>query len=401
LVVQVLGSVVNFLDYGASLVSLDPHAEWTLAIYDVRYQPIWGHLQFLRPEHLDLAWVRPVAGDQFVVDWCLLAPYLGTVLACAVGLWLWERRGGRRTRGLVWLLAALCSVVIIFGQVRLHDALVTQPGVRPWEQLYEQIAASARAGDVLFVQNGVGAETGYWLDGSRMRRYDWSPRPVPLDPGSGEWIRQYLDGLSDTVERVWLASDRPAMADQERGIERWLLDWGAKLFDREFDGGSRLVLFERIPRSLVQKTADATFGDQVRLLRYAIPDEPVASGEAVHVVLTWEAVAQPQFDYSVFVHLVDENGRICRQADGSPVGGFRPMSTWQEGELITDRYALLLPPAEECTPGDYRLLAGVYRWDTLERLPIVAGSTPPTAAETRDALDLGEVRIQGTQAVHS
>ena len=384
--VQVLGSAVNFLDYGASLTALDPRAEWTLAIYDVQYQPIWGHLQFLQLEHLDLSWIR-IVGNQYVVDWRSLAAYSSAVVAGVVALFV--ASGHRRTRWTLPALATLCIAVLAFGQVRLHDALAASPRARQWQQLYEQVAASAKPGDVIFVQDQQGAQMGFWFDRSRTRRYNWSPRLIPLDQRSEKLLSRAMS------ERVWLASGQPAAVDPDRGIERWLLEQGAKLHDEQFGEGARLVLFERTPPTLVETAADLTFADQVQLLRYARPESAVAPGQAIHLVLTWQAATRPDSDYSVFVHLLDANGHLVQQIDGAPVGGMHPMDMWHGGEVVTDRYGFLL--SEGFPTGDYRLVVGVYRWDTLERLDIVDAQ----GKQVGDAVDLGEIRVGTAQAFES
>jgi hypothetical protein len=378
-VVQLMGGLVNYHHYGASLIALDPHAEWTLAIYDIRYQPVWGHMHFLQPEHLDVSWIRRV-GTQFVVDWWTLSIYGGLAIACLTAPFLWPRHS--RSKWVLPVLATLCFSVIAFGQVRLQDALAASPGARQWKQIYEQVAASAQAGDVIFVQDALGAQTGFWFDRSRIRRYTWSPRPIPLDQDSEKWISRSM------AERVWLASGQPAAVDANRGIERWLLARGAKLLDEQFDEGARLLLVERTPPSLIERAANLVFADQVHLLRYAYPGKSVTSGQAIHLVLTWQAATSPDFDYSVFVHLLDGNGQIVQQRDGSPVGGMHPMSTWREGELVTDRYGFLL--SDDLPAGEYRIVVGVYRWDTLERLSIVDARGNAVG----DAVDVAEIHVE-------
>ena len=64
-------------------------------------------------------------------------------------------------------------------------------------------------------------------------------------------------------------------------------------------------------------------------------------------------------DYTVFIHLLDEEGRIVAQQDGEPFGGAYPTSVWQQGELLGDEYRLQLPAS--LPGGTYRVVAGLYR----------------------------------------
>jgi hypothetical protein len=57
--------------------------------------------------------------------------------------------------------------------------------------------------------------------------------------------------------------------------------------------------------------------------------------------VTWVNGAQAAGDLSVFVHLLDARGGMVAQADqAAPVYGWRPVSTWQAGEVVRDVYPL-------------------------------------------------------------
>jgi hypothetical protein len=72
--------------------------------------------------------------------------------------------------------------------------------------------------------------------------------------------------------------------------------------------------------------------------------------------------------YTVFAHLLDEDGQLVAQQDSEPVGGSRPTTTWSLGEVIVDRLGILIPP--NLNSGEYQLVVGMYRPDTGERLPV-------------------------------
>jgi hypothetical protein len=86
------------------------------------------------------------------------------------------------------------------------------------------------------------------------------------------------------------------------------------------------------------------------------------------VVLYWEALQPPEEDYVVFVHLLDGDGQLVASHDGPPVAGRYPTTTWLPGDIVPDVIRIELDPN---TPvGRYRLQAGMYRWPSLERLPV-------------------------------
>ncbi|MCB0160617.1 MAG: hypothetical protein KDD83_20940, partial [Caldilineaceae bacterium] len=77
------------------------------------------------------------------------------------------------------------------------------------------------------------------------------------------------------------------------------------------------------------------------------------------------------YDYQVFVHLLDAQGHKVAQRDGQPVQWLRPTSTWQPGEEISDRYGILL--SADIVPGTYTVAVGLYDPVTGQRLPVSAG----------------------------
>jgi len=105
-----------------------------------------------------------------------------------------------------------------------------------------------------------------------------------------------------------------------------------------------------------------TFGDQFLLRGYDLEQEPLA----VTLTLYWESPRRPDFDYSVFVHLVDERGELIGQQDHAP-GSDRnhPPTTWSPGEVVVDSHRILLLRSMK---GPVQMRVGVYNWATGERL---------------------------------
>lgn len=64
--------------------------------------------------------------------------------------------------------------------------------------------------------------------------------------------------------------------------------------------------------------------------------------------------------------------------DSYPAGGALPTSTGQAGEVVRDRHILTLPA--DLPPGDYRVIAGLYRLADEKRLPLGTGATLPPSA---------------------
>jgi MFS family permease len=123
-----------------------------------------------------------------------------------------------------------------------------------------------------------------------------------------------------------------------------------------------------VPASATSVEAD--FMDKVTLLGYET--HPAPSSAALSLTLYWRARAPMTVDYTVFLHVVDEAGKVVAQGDAPPVAGHYPTHWWDPGEVVADKHTIPLP--EDLRPGDYRVLIGVYSPATGERLPRAGAS---------------------------
>lgn len=92
---------------------------------------------------------------------------------------------------------------------------------------------------------------------------------------------------------------------------------------------------------------------------------------ACSVSLVWLARTELPDSYHVFVHLVDETGRIVAQSDQIPAAWTRPTTGWLPGEYVVDTHSLSLP--DDLPPGRLHLRAGLYNPATGERLMTDSG----------------------------
>ncbi|MCB0257207.1 MAG: glycosyltransferase family 39 protein, partial [Anaerolineae bacterium] len=109
-------------------------------------------------------------------------------------------------------------------------------------------------------------------------------------------------------------------------------------------------------------------GDAFALLGYEIPSSARA-GQTLDIDLYWQALATPDHDYTVFLHLLDDNGNIVSQGDAPPMQGRYPTSMWAYPETLIDHHALQLPP--ELPAGEYALITGLYNPMDSSRLPVL------------------------------
>jgi hypothetical protein len=75
--------------------------------------------------------------------------------------------------------------------------------------------------------------------------------------------------------------------------------------------------------------------------------------------------------YTVFLHLLDESGRLRWGHDYTPLGGAFPsylwFPKWLEGQRVYDPYRLELP--QDLPPGRYWLEVGMYEMGSVRRIP--------------------------------
>jgi 4-amino-4-deoxy-L-arabinose transferase-like glycosyltransferase len=109
------------------------------------------------------------------------------------------------------------------------------------------------------------------------------------------------------------------------------------------------------------------FGDMIALKGHNVTLS--ADKRQISVRLYWQALRQPDFNYSAFVHLLDETGRILAQQDHAPGEsvGYPPAVWWPE-DIVEDEHILTVPDAT--VPGQYDLRVGLYDWQTGERLAV-------------------------------
>lgn len=90
----------------------------------------------------------------------------------------------------------------------------------------------------------------------------------------------------------------------------------------------------------------------------------VRAGEPFELWLGWRALRPLDRDYTLFIHLVDEGGRLVAQQDR-----FQLTSMWPSGEHVPLRVELPALP-----PGRYRVRLGWYLWPSMEHLPVSSPS---------------------------
>lgn len=148
------------------------------------------------------------------------------------------------------------------------------------------------------------------------------------------------------------------------------------------DLGPIRLLPHTVSEAEITTKVGARYSDKIELAGYTLGEEAKA-GEALTVKIFWRSLTNINEEYVVSLQLLDAADNLVAQADGPPLGGRFPTNHWREGDLIADGRTLQLP--DNLAPGDYKLLAIVYGYPSLERLTLSDGA---------DHAVLGQVTIR-------
>ena len=203
--------------------------------------------------------------------------------------------------------------------------------------------------------------------------------------------------LSERHERIWFYPLKDIHWDNEGFVETWLNRHGRLMGERNILG-FRWLIYEPFTLSVedIENPIALALGDAIMLrgseFQGGQPNGSgmisVESGSSLRLNLYWEAVQNVDASYTVFIHLVDAEDHICAQRDRLPQDGDFPTEEWMAGDIIVDRYSILVPAD---TPlGEYLLVVGMYDPIDGGRLPVFDESGVPQG----DRATIARVRIQ-------
>jgi hypothetical protein len=196
----------------------------------------------------------------------------------------------------------------------------------------------------------------------------WSMLPA-TQPFHPEEVQERLKELAQRHPRIWLLPVHLPSWPGSEEVERWLVRHADLLEVYPF-GVLRLMAFRPLPWALQgMQRKEARWADGVELLGVRVePDHPSHPGGLLRISTAWRRWGAAPQEHSVFVHLVDGEGRLVAQ-DDHPVGrGEYPPWAWEPDEVVFERFELRLPA--EIPPGRYLLRMGRYNWETLIRVPV-------------------------------
>lgn len=114
----------------------------------------------------------------------------------------------------------------------------------------------------------------------------------------------------------------------------------------------------------IEHPLDMKVGQEIALRGYSL-DRPPGGGHELRVTLDWQALERVTGHFEVFLHAVDDAGRIVAQQDAEPEAGAAPTQGWLANEVVADTHVINLPAG-----GHYLRLTGLYDPGTGQRLPV-------------------------------
>ncbi len=279
---------------------------------------------------------------------------------------------------------AALAVLIVIGAldgITLDNAYFNPAYAKSgYRDLMEDIRQSFRPGDAIVLLNPEQtALYGYYANPG------WPAYVISLEGATSGQNQRNFEQMGG-YERLWLVLFGNAHDwDPNNQLQTWLAGHTFQASHTDaLDGALELYIVGNVQPA---QAVTADFGGMIRLTGFGVSSTHIAPGGTLQVALEWQALAQPDRNYTIFTHIVDAQQHIAGQFDGPPQGGSKPTSGWHPGDRLTDRFAITLAPST--APGVYYLQVGWYDLGTLARLPVTGVDGRPAG----DHLILVEIDV--------
>jgi 4-amino-4-deoxy-L-arabinose transferase-like glycosyltransferase len=207
------------------------------------------------------------------------------------------------------------------------------------------------------------------LVGNEDTYHGWGTYPTSL------WKPEEI--IADTYQ-LPISEDAlaPSLVRVDVGLYDPSTKQGVTVFDQEGQPIGNSVVVGQVkmaPRRrrefAIDNPQNFNLANKVALIGYKVDKAKLGPGEEIRLTLYWQTEEEMGTDYTIFTHLIDEQGNIWAQMDSQPLEGDYPTSFWDIGEIIEDEYILAIN--EDAPTGLYRLEIGMYELATMQRLPVL------------------------------
>jgi hypothetical protein len=202
--------------------------------------------------------------------------------------------------------------------------------------------------------------------------------------------------VPDSSQAVYLVGPVEQDAERASGLEPALQRLGGMSYVRPAstvslpDGWEYQVLQrsgpdrEDVLAQLARFPEPVIFANGVDFLGYGLP-ETARPGGTMELWLAWWVRSPPPAgsDYHLFAHLLDGQGQLLGQHDGT---GF-PTASWRSGDVVLSRFPVPIPA--DLSPGRYQVWAGQYTYPDIVNVPFLDVAANPAG----DRVLVGEVSV--------
>jgi len=154
---------------------------------------------------------------------------------------------------------------------------------------------------------------------------------------------------------------------------------GEPIGDHVFLGPIRVLRPEEPPRlaALKIRHEETIEYGELELLGYDLyklgyehkPEEPIYSGDVLHLSLYWRSCRFSTVNWELQLRLEDKRERIWAfEQEGIGLG--YPTTEWREGEIVRDQHNILIP--QDAPSGRYRLIGQLIGGGTILEPPWVS-----------------------------
>ena len=307
-------------------------------------------------------WLLPVQREQLDVIWAVYRP-AGALVAIAMlilaALALW-RRSNRLL--LVAILGALAGSILLIGWMGGSPlGYVPRPAYR---SALDQLAKTSAPGDTLILnpapyQNPID-EIVWFLNepGATMPFFGVLRLPEDLSRPSDDRI----DDLLGKNDRLWLLTEGVGPGDPQSTTENYLDSTSVSAGTAWLEDGFRLSHFEAPLPARAEGAPKAIFGGEQVLQSW---NAAWAAGrpETVQVAVLWSELKPSPDDLHAFIQVLDPAGQAIAVWDTSLPSG-----------VTTLPYQVALPVPKTAAGQQLRIITGLYRASTGERLRLPDGS---------------------------
>jgi hypothetical protein len=339
------------------------------------------------PERFALAACLLIVAGVLVIS-LALAPYdedlgVGRLVAISLPAWAvlvptsgWVLAGGRR-----WGALAATGAVVVVGLLSLpaYRALPT-PALEIWDPIgvAKRARELARPDDLVVYSSPEQAGYYAWTQGLQRPNWIWTrARSFEFLPDMRRRVDEQLSAATPGRPVLWFVSmDGQPVADAP--VVGWLR---ANAYPAGAEVRSRTTISAWAINAETPRAVGGPWqlDGGIRLVSASVSPAADPGGSAV-AELVWQASQPVQRSLSVFVHVLDRDGRRVAGHDGPPANGQAPSTEWG-AEPVVDRHGLVIP--ESIAPGEYQVVAGLY--DAAGRVRQAGGES---------LISLGRLRIQ-------